>query len=221
MKRNYRKLIGPLVGALLIGLNQAVGVDLMGIESELISVIIGIGAAFGAWSGHKKDKEAQAKEASGSGGSGPTRTGGGIAPALILVLAMPFMAGCALVDGEIAPKETAYDLLSKFEAVQIVAEEVVNDESVPRDVRRHVQTAEQAAREAVLAYTEAVQADGSAPANLLTEGLKATMDLTKYLIDRGFLNESEAARIFYDRPGASPPPAVQIAFSRSLALGGA
>lgn len=98
------------------------------------------------------------------------------------------------------PLERAYDLANKFEAVQLVAEEVVTDESVPLDVRRYVQASEKLAREAVVAYARAVQAGGDTGA-FLTEGLKAVMDLTAYLIQKGFLTREEAAAIF--DPGQS------------------
>ena len=47
--KSIRKLIVAAVGAVLIALNQFFGVDLTGVETQLIDVIIAIGTAIGVF----------------------------------------------------------------------------------------------------------------------------------------------------------------------------
>lgn len=46
---NYRKLIVAIVGVLLMLANQHFGVDLTGMEPEIITAVIAALTAFGVW----------------------------------------------------------------------------------------------------------------------------------------------------------------------------
>lgn len=124
-----------------------------------------------------------------------------------ITIALAFSLAACAGDG---PREKAYDLLSKLESVQVIAEEVVNDDSIPTDVRKRVQEMENVAYEATMAYTRAVREGEGSPGDLLTEGLKATMNLVTYLIEHGYMTEGEVAHIF-DPPYRAPPVPVRAA----------
>lgn len=89
------------------------------------------------------------------------------------------------------PTEKAYDLATKYEVVQVLAEAVVTDEEIPADVRRSIQTAEAAAFTAVNAYVEAVRKDDADVQDYLRAGLEAVMDLTALLAEKGLLGKAK------------------------------
>lgn len=118
-----------------------------------------------------------------------------VAPLAILI----FVAGCATAD--LTPRQQAFDLMTKFEAAQIIAEAAVTDPATPENVKDAIKLAERTARAAVLAYDDAIRAGAGDPelVDYLNAALEAVGDMVAYLAANGYLEGGG--------PGSADPPA--------------
>lgn len=104
-----------------------------------------------------------------------------LAGALALLL-----AACA---SGLTDKQQAYDVLSKYEAVQVVVERVVTDPRTPDDIKNKVKDLNEVAFQAVTRYSKA-KFEGQGTADMLHSALTALVELTTYMVDRGYFTEA-------------------------------
>jgi hypothetical protein len=100
----------------------------------------------------------------------------------------PLISGCAGRDGQdLTPRQKAYDLATKYEGFQIIAEQAVTNPQTPEVVKNAIKAATSVATQAVIDYTEAAKRGDVNLATYLAAGIDAMSNLIVALTQYGFI----------------------------------
>ena len=104
--------------------------------------------------------------------------------AFLVGLTVLVVAACSSLD--LTPKQQLFDAINKYEAVQIIVEEVIADPDISDSVKQPIFTANEIAFEAMLHYRAAVES-GLTTQALIREAGSAVIKLVQILIEHGFI----------------------------------
>lgn len=126
----------------------------------------------------------------------------------VAVLAVVFTAGCAQLGigpapPDLTPKQKVFDLMTKYEAAQVVALRVVQDPKTPDSVKTVIKIGSHTTLVAILNYEQAIRNGEPNLADYANAAVRGLAEFTSYMITMGFMDAKTTSGVPATARGAT------------------